>query len=81
MKDSELVDVQGALDSSSGQIIYDVLNKFIEPSVVKLPMDHAGRIDPLKVMLYEGRRSVIAYIDTLILKDLSKVRQEKAEIK
>ena len=73
--------VQKCLDTDDGKVLYEVLRNFIKPDIVQIALDNIGRIDPLAVQYNEGKRSVMAHINVLINKDLSKDQQKKAEIR
>lgn len=77
----KVLEVQKAFDSPSGKVLYEVLKKFTKPDIVQVPLDSAGRIDPLAVQYNEGKRAVMCHINALIKKNIHKSNQEKAELK
>lgn len=79
-ENARALEVQKCFDSPSGKVLYEVLKKFIKPDIIQIPTDGNGRIDPLAVQYNEGKRSVMVHINALINKDLSKEKQEKANI-
>ncbi len=77
-KQSDALTIQKCFDTPDGKLALKLLEKFCGPDIVRIPTDSMGRIDPLEVMLQEGKRAVMVHIRTLLNKDIHKERQEYA---
>lgn len=74
-----IIDFGIALTSESGKRVLKALRNRAKSEVVVTPLDAMGRVDIYQVMLNNGQRSLITYIDSMLAKDPNKVKQEKAK--
>jgi len=79
-ENKKALEVQKVFVTSSGQVLYKMLEKFTTYNGPP-PRDVQGRMDALAVLYNEGRRSVMMYVNDLINKNVNEIKQAKAEVK
>jgi hypothetical protein len=73
-----IMDFRNAFMSEGGVRVLADLRKKARSDFVVTPLDHNNRVDICQVMLYNGQRSMITYIDSMLEKDPNVSRQKEA---
>ncbi len=75
------MDFQNTFGSEGGKRVLLALKDRAKSEVVMTPLDNIGRIDICEVMSFNGKRSMITYIDSILAKDPHKIKQTEARSK
>lgn len=73
-----VIDFISTFGTPEGKRVYANLRKESKSDIVIIPLDSNGRVDIHKVMLNNGQRSIVTYIDSVLAKDPNKVKQKEA---
>ena len=72
------MDFQNTFTSEGGKRVLLALRDRAKSEVVMTPLDSLGRIDIYEVMSFNGKRSMITYIDSMLAKNPNVERQTEA---